>query len=62
MDSEAVSAKLQFVRKESLDEAEVLYSEAIPGGFNVISKAPSEPSAIDMELLFNAVTSGKQIL
>ena len=56
-----VSSQLQFSKRKSLDGLEVIYSETIPGGFNVISAVPEEPSAIDMELLFNAVTSGTQI-
>ncbi|GJM30755.1 MAG: ABC transporter ATP-binding protein [Cyclobacteriaceae bacterium] len=61
-DLSEVSSQLRFSKRKSLDGLAVIYSEAIPGGFNVISALPEEPSVIDMELLFNAVTSGTQIL
>lgn len=56
-----VASQLQFSKRTTLEGMELIYSEAIPGGFNTISTAKEEASVIDMELLFNAVTSGKQI-
>ena len=61
MDIDALSSQLQFTKRKSLDGMQVLYSEETLGGYNVISRETTESSSIDMELLFNAVTSGKPI-
>ena len=55
---EAISQKLLFCNLESLENMPVLYSENIFGGFAAICKNQgSEPSELNIELLFNGVTN-----
>lgn len=61
-DLNELTSRLHFSKRKSPEGEDVIYSEAAPGGYNVITTAISEPSNIDMELLFNAVVNGKQIL
>lgn len=56
-----ISAQLQFVSGTNFSEQEVLYSEPILGGYKAITPQVNGDSSVDIELLFNAVTSGKQI-
>jgi ABC-2 type transport system ATP-binding protein len=47
-----------FVTVSKLTEGEVLYSEKVPGGYNVLIRKKSAATSVDIELLFNAVTNG----
>lgn len=40
----------------------VLYSEVVPGGYRCISRQTNGSSFVDIELLFNAIATGKKIL
>ncbi len=57
-----ITSQIQCSKMSSVKDVEVLYSEAIPGGYHVISPQTNGTSMIELELLFNAVVSGKQIL
>jgi len=61
-DLHEVSAQLQFNKRTTLEKPDIIYSEVIPEGYNVVSPRINGDSSIDMELLFNAVTSGKKII
>ena len=56
-----IASQLHFSSSHVLDEAEVLYSEVVPGGYKTISPQVNGNSSVDIELLFNAVTKGNQI-
>ncbi|MEX2232489.1 MAG: ABC transporter ATP-binding protein [Cyclobacteriaceae bacterium] len=56
-----ITAQLQFSNSQVLNDAEVLYSEMVPGGYKTISPQVNGNSSVDIELLFNAVTKGNQI-
>jgi ABC-2 type transport system ATP-binding protein len=56
-----ISATLQFVHSSVADGDDVLYSEANAGGYNTIRRTGNGQSAVDIELLFNAITSGTKL-
>jgi ABC-2 type transport system ATP-binding protein len=56
-----ISKQLQFSKSHTGEGGEVLYSESVPGGYKVITSRQDGNTSIDIELLFNAVTTGKQI-
>jgi len=56
-----ISSQLQFAYRTTADGDDILYSEPVPGGYRVITPRTDEGSQIDIELLFNAVTQGKQL-
>ena len=56
-----ISEQLQFGKVPSLESMEVIYSETTPEGYHVISPQVNGGSSIDIELLFNAINSGKKI-
>jgi ABC-2 type transport system ATP-binding protein len=56
-----ISAGFAFLTTPSLDRNDIIYSESIPGGYKVIVANEGLETAVDMELLFNAVTSGKKL-
>jgi ABC-2 type transport system ATP-binding protein len=56
-----ISSQLQFAHRTTADGQDILYSEPVPGGYRVITPRADETSQIDIELLFNAVTQGKQL-
>jgi len=56
-----VSSKLQFSKKTSLEANDILYSETTLDGFKVITPSMNGNSSVDLELLFNAVISGKKL-
>lgn len=56
-----ISAQLQFAHRTTLGGDDILYSEPVPGGYRVITPRLDESSQVDIELLFNAVTQGKQL-
>ncbi|MEL7148678.1 MAG: ABC transporter ATP-binding protein, partial [Bacteroidota bacterium] len=55
-----LSSKLAFSFSNSGEGEEVLYSEMVPGGYKVITPQYNDHSSVDIELLFNAITSGNQ--
>jgi ABC-2 type transport system ATP-binding protein len=56
-----ISSELQFDSRHTLEEEHILYSETVPGGYKVIMPQINGNSAVDIELLFNAVTTGNKI-
>ena len=56
-----ISEQVQFGKVSSVESMEVIYSESTPGGYEVISPQMNGDTSINMELLFNAITSGKKI-
>ncbi len=58
----AVSEKLRYeLRQNPADEGEVLYQERVPGGFAIITANDSGAgSRLDLEILFNAITSNPE--
>ena len=56
-----IASQLHFSNSPVLDEDEVLYGELVPGGYKIITPQRNGNSSVDIELLFNAVTKGKQI-
>lgn len=57
-----LSSKLDFGLSSSADDEGVLYSEMVPGGYKVITPQSNGHSSVDIELLFNAVSTGSQKL
>ncbi len=58
-----ISSKLNFSTTSAVDSEEVLYSEMIPGGYRVITpQLNGHSSSVDIELLFNAISSGNEKL
>ncbi|NOY08342.1 MAG: ABC transporter ATP-binding protein [Spirochaetes bacterium] len=57
---ESISSRLSMdVQKEKPEGADVIYREKTLGGYAFIRSHPSEGTTIDIEVLFNAVISGK---
>lgn len=56
-----ISSQLLFTHSSVADGELVLYSEVVPGGYKIITPQINGNSSVDIELLFNAVTSGKKI-
>jgi ABC-2 type transport system ATP-binding protein len=55
---ESITEKLSFKALESIDKQPVIYSEPTLSGFHAICPNPDgEPSELDIELLFNGVTT-----
>lgn len=57
-----LSSRLRFSSSTQPDGDDVLYSEMIPGGYKVITPQVNGESPVDIELLFNAVSSGNEKL
>jgi ABC-2 type transport system ATP-binding protein len=58
-----ISEKLIFNSSRTIEEEKVLYFEQVPGGYKSIAKQLNgHPSEIDIELLFNAINQGKQLI
>lgn len=58
----AISGKVSFMSGTARDIDRAIYSEAVPGGYRLIIPNENTETEVDIELLFNAVTSGKKIL
>jgi ABC-2 type transport system ATP-binding protein len=56
-----ISSELQFAHSSVPSGDNVLYSEAVPGGYKIITPNSSGDSSVDIELLFNAVTKGTKL-
>ena len=58
-----ISESLSFRTDTKVNEYEALYYESAPGGYKIIEKELNgDPSNIDIELLFNAINSGKELI
>jgi ABC-2 type transport system ATP-binding protein len=57
-----ISSKLNFSSSSSAEGEDVLYSEMVPGGYKIITPQTSGDSPVDIELLFNAISSGSEKL
>jgi ABC-2 type transport system ATP-binding protein len=56
-----ISSKLHFATTSSPDDDEnILYREAVPGGYKVITPQTNGESSVDIELLFNAISNGTE--
>lgn len=55
-----IASQLRFTNSTTGEGEDILYSEASPGGYRVIT--PGDSSHVDIELLFNAVTQRTQKL
>jgi ABC-2 type transport system ATP-binding protein len=58
---EEISGKVCFVNGTSEEVKEAIYSEAVPGGYRLMTSKTDEETEIDIELLFNAIITGKKI-
>ncbi len=56
-----ISQKVGFISGNSVDRDEAIYSEAVPGGYRLMVPNKHADTDVDIELLFNAITSGKKI-
>lgn len=56
-----ISSQLQFSNSHTPDGEHILYSEMVPGGYKIITPQRNGSSSVDIELLFNAITTGKKI-
>jgi ABC-2 type transport system ATP-binding protein len=56
-----ISKKVSFTSGTSDDVKEAIYSEPIPGGFRMMIPNGHTETEVDIELLFNAITKGKNI-
>lgn len=57
-----ISSKLNFSTSSTAEGEDILYSEIVPGGYKVITPRPEGNSSVDIELLFNAISSGSEKL
>ncbi|MEO1053774.1 MAG: ABC transporter ATP-binding protein [Bacteroidota bacterium] len=57
-----ISSKLHFTTSATGEGEDILYSEMVPGGYKVITPQVNGSSSVDIELLFNAISSGSQKL
>jgi ABC-2 type transport system ATP-binding protein len=55
-----ISSKLRFATTASADGENILYHEMVPGGYKVITPQTDGSSAVDIELLFNAISNGTE--
>lgn len=55
-----ISSKLNFTTASSPTGENILYSEMVPGGYRVITPSTNGSSSVDIELLFNAISSGNE--
>lgn len=59
---ENISEKLAFEAVTEISNEDILYSESIPGGYKIIKPLDGFPTEIDIELLFNAITTDHKLL
>jgi len=57
-----ISGSVSFSETSHLNHKNILYSEQVPGGYKVITPKNGMETSVDIELLFSAVTNGKQIM
>jgi ABC-2 type transport system ATP-binding protein len=58
---EEISSKVCFTSGSSDDTKGAIYSEVVPGGYRLMTPKTDEETEIDIELLFNAIITGKKI-
>lgn len=56
-----ISQKVCFISGTSDDVDGAIYSEAVPGGYRLMMPNGHAETEVDIELLFNAITTGKKI-
>jgi hypothetical protein len=56
-----ISAALHFDHSSIAEGNDVLYSEANASGYKIIKHTENGQSLVDIELLFNAITSGTKL-
>lgn len=56
-----ISQSLSFNTVSSLKETTCLYSESAPGGYRILQDLNDLDTPLDIELLFNAITSGTKL-
>jgi ABC-2 type transport system ATP-binding protein len=62
-DTGTISDKLVFNSARTIEEESVIYHEQVPGGYKTIAhQMNGSSSEIDIELLFNAINAGKQLI
>jgi ABC-2 type transport system ATP-binding protein len=57
-----ISGCISFSEASNLNHDNILYSEQVPGGYKLITPKNGVETTIDIELLFNAVITGKRIM
>lgn len=57
-----ISSKLNFTTAATSEGENILYSEMVPGGYRVITPQVNGNSSVDIELLFNAISSDTEKL
>lgn len=55
-----ITGQYAFMSTSKPEMAGVLYKEAVPGGYKVITRREGEETDLDIEVLFNACTQGVQ--
>lgn len=55
-----ISSRLHFTTTSSAEDDNILYQEMVPGGYKVITPQTNGSSAVDIELLFNAISNGTE--
>lgn len=55
-----ISSRLHFYTTSSAEGENILYREMVPGGYKVITPQTNGSSSVDIELLFNAISSGTE--
>src|SRR5690606_32328033 len=55
-----ISSRLHFTTTASAEGENILYQEQVPGGYKVIKSQTDGSSAVDIELLFNAISNGTE--
>lgn len=57
----SITDNLAFYTVSSINENECLYAEPAPGGYRIMKTKNGVETPLDIELLFNAITSGTKI-
>lgn len=55
-----ISSRLNFSTSSKAEGENILYSEMVPGGYKIITPQTNGDSLVDIELLFNAISSGSE--
>jgi ABC-2 type transport system ATP-binding protein len=56
-----ISKKVCFTTSATNDINKAIYSEQVPGGYKMVMPKDNTETEVDIELLFNAITNGRQI-
>lgn len=57
-----IASRLNFSSASVATDDRILYSEVVPGGYKIITPTDNGSSSVDIELLFNAISSGNEKL